>query len=75
MARSIEESPEDVRWRRSTKCDDDDCLEVAFPRQGTVLVRHSSHPEGPVIELTTAEWDAFLGGVMAGEFSPPSSFN
>ena len=35
-----------------------------------LLLRDSKDPEGPVLEFTAAEWDAFLDGVKAGEFDP-----
>jgi len=37
---------------------------------GTVYVRDSKNPEGPVLEFTFEEWAAFLEGVDAGEFEP-----
>jgi len=38
-------------------------------KEGTeVLVRDSKNPDGPVLEFTAAEWDAFLAGLRNGEF-------
>lgn len=34
-----------------------------------VLVRDSKDPDGPVLSFTFAEWDAFLDGVVKGEFT------
>lgn len=45
------------------------CVEVAHMQDGSVGMRNSRHPDGPVLHFTSAEWDAFLGGVLKGEFS------
>lgn len=39
---------------------------------GRVAVRHSQHPDGPVIIYTRAEWNAFLAGTKEGEFNFPA---
>jgi Domain of unknown function (DUF397) len=44
------------------------CVEVANLPGGQVGVRHSKHTEGPVLRFTPDEWQAFLGGVLNGEF-------
>mgnify|MGYP001588729545 CR=1 FL=1 len=35
---------------------------------GSVAVRHSKSPEGPVIGYTKAEFEAFVGGAKDGDF-------
>lgn len=45
------------------------CVEVATPHQGAVLVRDSKNQDGPVLAFTPDEWTAFLAGVRAGEFN------
>jgi len=47
-----------VRWRRSSHCQNGECVEVASP--GRVLVRDSKNPEGPRLAFTPAEWRRFL---------------
>lgn len=60
--------PENVRWRKSSACKDSaNCVEVAL-EDGSVAVRHSEEPEGPVLRFSAGEWTAFLTGVRAGEF-------
>jgi Domain of unknown function (DUF397) len=54
-------------WRRSTESKSGGCVEVAFV-DGGVAVRDSSDPDGPVLEFTPVEWEAFIGGVLLGEF-------
>ena len=57
-------------WRKSTwSSGDGNCVEVAITSDGTVGVRDSKqHGRGPVLSFTSAEWEAFLGGVRDGEF-------
>lgn len=46
------------------------CVEAGPLNDGTgrVALRHSRHPDGPVIVYTRADWDAFVAGVKADEF-------
>lgn len=45
------------------------CVEVALePVHGSVMVRDSKDPDGPVLAFTPLEWLAFLAGAKAGEF-------
>lgn len=62
--------PDKLTWRKSTFSSGSggNCVEVAELPDGGRAVRHSKHPNGPVIAYTAAEWDAFLEGVKAGEF-------
>lgn len=58
-----------TNWFKSSYSDGaSNCVETAFAADGTVGVRHSKNPTGPVIEFSTAEWDAFITGVKDGEF-------
>lgn len=58
-------------WRRSSACTGGDCLEVAFVG-AEVLLRTTTAPDGIVLRLDTGEWQAFVDGVKAGDFQPPS---
>lgn len=44
------------------------CVEVAGLADDIVRVRDSKNPRGGILNFTTAEWDAFIGGVRNGEF-------
>jgi hypothetical protein len=44
------------------------CVEVACNPHGTVAVRDSKDPGGPVIAFAAADWQAFTGYVKAGCF-------
>lgn len=57
-------------WRKSARSNNGgDCVEVAGNLPGAVAVRDSKDPDGPVLVFTPAEWDAFVGGVVDGEFN------
>lgn len=42
------------------------CVEVAGLSTDRIQVRDSKNPEGPMLQFTPAEWDAFLGDIRAG---------
>ena len=44
------------------------CVEVASLPGGEIGVRNSRDSAGPVLQFTSDEWHAFLGGVRNGEF-------
>ena len=56
-------------WRKSTRSGPytDNCVEVAFV-DGSIVVRDSKNPTGPVLVFTAGEWDAFVDGAKDGEF-------
>lgn len=60
-----------TNWRRSSlSSGGDNCVEVAFAADGSVGVRDSKRGDAsPVLEFTSPEWEAFLGGVGLDEFS------
>jgi len=58
-------------FRKSSFCGEMNCVEVAATPSGDILVRNTNDSEeGPVVRFTLQEWDDFLSGVAAGEFSP-----
>jgi hypothetical protein len=44
------------------------CVEVAGLTDDMIRVRDSKNPQGGILDFTTGEWDAFVGGVRNGEF-------
>ncbi len=59
-----------ARWRKSTRSAISNCVEIAFV-DGHVAVRNSRDRGGPALLFSSAEWQAFLGGVRNGEFDLP----
>jgi hypothetical protein len=57
-----------TKWIKATKsADNNACVEMR--RNGdTVQVRDSKDPDGPVLNFTPAELDAWLDGARKGEF-------
>ncbi|MFF8915947.1 DUF397 domain-containing protein [Streptomyces sp. NPDC015032] len=47
-----------------------ECVEVARNIPRTVAVRDSKRPEGPVVLLGPAAWDAFQAGLCRGHGLP-----
>jgi Domain of unknown function (DUF397) len=61
--------PAGVSWVKSSlSFSNGNCVEVASLPGGTIGVRDSKDPEGPVLRFTSGEWQAFLGGARNGEF-------
>lgn len=44
------------------------CVEVADLADGSIGVRNSRDPGGPVLQFTPDEWHAFIAGARNGEF-------
>lgn len=58
-----------LRWRKSTRsAQNGACVELAALPDGTVGVRDSKDPNGPVLTFSRGEIRAWLHGVRAGEF-------
>lgn len=64
----IRMTAEALRWRRASKCDAGNCVEVARTGGG-VAVRDSKNGDGPILEFDECAWSDFLAGVRDGEFS------
>jgi len=63
----------DGRWRKSSRCESFQCVEVAAGG-GQVLVRAAA--DGPVLRYPTAAWQAFCAAVKAGGYAavPPGGY-
>lgn len=58
---------DDVRWFKSSRsATNGACVEVSF-LPGTVAVRDSKDPDGPVLSFDATAWRDFLGSVKAGQ--------
>ena len=55
------------QWRRSSRCDGGQCVEVAFTG-ALVAMRDGKNPAGPQLSIEPHSWMAFVGAVRSGEF-------
>jgi hypothetical protein len=69
MADKLTVNLTDARWFKASRSsgNTDNCVEVAFV-DGVVAVRDSKDRQGPTLQYTSGEWEAFLAGVKSGEF-------
>lgn len=58
---------ESKRWHRSSRCGTSTCVEVAR-EGGDYLVRDSKNLAQEPLRFSSAEWNAFVAGVLNGEF-------
>jgi hypothetical protein len=61
-------------WAKSSfSFSNGNCVEVAELPGGSVGIRDSRDPGGPVLRFTRGAWGTFLGGARHGEFAGPHS--
>jgi hypothetical protein len=41
---------------------------VAVISDGSIALRDSSAIDGPILRVSRADWDAFAGGILDGDF-------
>jgi hypothetical protein len=58
----------EIRFIKSSFCNDGGCVEAAALPLGYVVVRDSKHPDGPALVFDHEEWAAFMAGARNGEF-------
>ncbi|MBQ0896597.1 DUF397 domain-containing protein [Micromonospora purpureochromogenes] len=60
----------DAAWRKSTRSQTSNCVEVAPLGAGAAVValRDSKDPSGPVLLFNRAGWLGFVGGAKNGQF-------
>ena len=56
-----------THFRKST-FSNADCVEAMPLPNGSVIIRHSKHPDTYAPIFSNTEWRAFVDGVKAGEF-------
>lgn len=58
-----------LRWRRSTMCTANTCVEVADVADGGAAIRDSkAGSNGPILVFSGIEWSEFVIAMKAGEF-------
>lgn len=57
------------QFRRSSFCGDGGCVEVATLPGDQIALRDSKNDDSPILTFTPEEWDAFVAGVLDGQFS------
>lgn len=58
------------KWTKSTRSDPGgNCVEVRRTNDGIIQVRDSKNPHGPILALAPAEWDTFINGIKAEQFT------
>jgi hypothetical protein len=62
------DAPEQPLYRRSSFCAGGSCVEVAALADGQIALRDGKYPDLSPHIFTADEWDAFVAGVVAGEF-------
>jgi hypothetical protein len=57
-----------AQWRKASKSSSNGgaCVEVARDLPGTVTVRDSKNPDGPVLALSPEDWRTFTSHVKDG---------
>jgi hypothetical protein len=65
----MQKPTEKLYWRRSSRCSNAGCVEVAADVVG-VHIRDSKDPDGCVLTFTRLNWNTFLADVKAGTFDP-----
>lgn len=55
-----------MNWKRG--CESGHCVEVLFG-DSEVKIRDSKNPDGPELTFDYEEWNAFVEGIIRGEFN------
>ncbi|SCG34038.1 DUF397 domain-containing protein [Micromonospora halophytica] len=58
----------DAPWRKSTRSQTSNCVEVAPLGAAVVALRDSKDPGGPVLLFNRAGWLGFISGAKNGQF-------
>jgi len=60
-------------WRRSSRCDTKDCVEIAVDSGRDVVYLRNSREPGVHLEFCGVAWRAFCAAVAAGELDQPAA--
>jgi hypothetical protein len=73
--RQLGSSSSGIWIKSSFSAHNGNCVEVAGLADDMIRVRDSKNPRGGILNFTTGEWDAFVGGVRNGEFDRKRSLS
>lgn len=59
----------DLVWYKSTYCNNQTCLEIAFTEL-SVLIRNNKEINSPAISVSHTAWKDFVAAVKGGELDP-----
>lgn len=54
-------------WFKSRRCEGGACVEAARV-DGGMAMRDSKNPDGPMLNFSMNEWNAFMAGIRSGDF-------
>ncbi|MFI6512868.1 DUF397 domain-containing protein [Streptosporangium sp. NPDC050855] len=57
----------DAKWRKSSRSQQGNCVEVATNLPGLVAVRDSKDPTGPALVFPPGAWAAFTRAIRHGD--------
>lgn len=69
MSAPLDGLPAAISFRRSSFCAKGTCVEVAALPGDEIALRDSKDDSSPVLRFTSEEWDAFVAGVLDGQFT------
>jgi Domain of unknown function (DUF397) len=57
-------------WKKSSRSGSagDNCVEVATAVDGTIGIRDSKDPHGPVLAVASSTWQSFAAGLKTSQF-------
>lgn len=58
-----------LKWHKSSFSNPNgNCVEASVLPEGSIVIRDSKHPRGPVLVVSPARWRELLDRIRAGEF-------
>lgn len=67
-ARSKPPTMEEFSWRTALACNGGQCVRVASAGD-QIVIGDSKNPRGPVLTYSRDEWNAFVHGIIQGDFN------
>jgi hypothetical protein len=61
---ALQETESALAWQKSTRCDNNQCVEIARITAG-VVIRDSTRPDGGLLRFSRRDWESFVAGLSA----------